>query len=161
MHKATPSAALSDDRLIRRLVKLVAEFDLDRRDLVIFGSGPLLAHGLRSRVRDLDVVARGEAWRRVSQHGFPAVGTINGAPMAQFWGGLIQFSPGWITQDWDTDDLIDRADIIQGLPFAQLTEVLEYKQRLGRPKDLSDIQALLQLLRQPGPSPRAGVVPRS
>ncbi len=59
MHEAARSAALSEDRLIRRLIKLVTELDLDRRDFVIFGSGPLLAHGLRRCIRDLDVVARG------------------------------------------------------------------------------------------------------
>ncbi len=70
---------------------------------------------------------------------------------------MIQFSPGWISGDWDTDDLIDRAEIIQGLPFAQLTDVLAYKQKLNRPKDRPDIKELLDLLRQPrrthGPTP--------
>ena len=54
--------ALSENKLIRRLIKIVAELDLDHRDFVIFGSGPLLAHGLRRRIGDLDVVARGPAW---------------------------------------------------------------------------------------------------
>jgi hypothetical protein len=148
MHQAGHSAALSEDRLIRRLVKLATELDLDRRDFVIFGSGPLLAHGLRRRIRDLDVVARGTTWRRVCQYGIPGVGEINGAPMALFCGGLIQFSQGWISEDWDADDLIDRAEIIQGLPFAQLTDVLAYKQKLRRPKDLPDIEGLLDLLRR-------------
>lgn len=148
MKEAARSAALSEDRLIRRLVKLVTELDLDCRDFAIFGSGPLLAHGLRRRIRDLDVVARGAVWRRVTQQGFPAAGAINGAPMALFWGGLIQFSAGWISEDWDTDDLIDRAETIQGLPFAQLTDVLAYKLMLRRPKDRPDIEALLDLSRQ-------------
>jgi hypothetical protein len=150
MHESARSAALSEDRLIRRLIKLVTELDLDRRDFVIFGSGPLLAHGLRRSIRDLDVVARGTAWRRVSERGFPAAGAITGAPMALFWGGLIEFSSGWISEGWDTDDLIGRAEIIHGLPFAQLTDVLAYKQMLRRPKDGPDIEALLDLLGQPG-----------
>jgi hypothetical protein len=137
----------------------VTELDLDRRDFVIFGSGPLLAHGLRRRISDLDIVARGTVWRRVSQHGSPAAGTINGAPLALFCGGLIQFSAGWISEDWDADDLIDRAEIIHGLPFAQLTDVLAYKQMLRRPKDRTDIEALLDLLRQPGPDSRAHSCP--
>jgi hypothetical protein len=150
MHEAARSAALSEEGLIRSLVKLVTELDLDRRDFVIFGSGPLLAHGLRQRIRDLDVVARGPVWRRVCRYGIPAVGEINGAPLALFCDGLIQFSQGWISEDWDANDLIDRAEIIQGLPFAQLTDVLAYKQKLRRPKDLPDIEALLDLLRRPG-----------
>jgi hypothetical protein len=157
MRETMPAAALSDDRLIRRLIMLVTELDLDRSDFVIFGSGPMLAHGLRPNVRDLDVVARGDTWRRVSERGIPDAGAISGAPMVLFWGGLIQFSPEWISQDWDTDDLITRSELIQiggteliqELPFAQLTDVLAYKQKLGRPKDRPDIDALLDLLRQP------------
>jgi hypothetical protein len=157
MRGTAPAGALWEDRLIRRLVKLVTDLDLDRSDFVIFGSGPLLAHGLRQGVRDLDVVARGNTWRRVSEHGIRDTGAISGSPMALFWGGLIQFSPEWISQDWDTDDLITRseliqvggAELIQELPFAQLTDVLAYKQKLDRPKDRRDIDVLLDLLRQP------------
>lgn len=66
--------------------------------------------------------------------------------MAHFWGGLIEFSQGWISDDWDADDLIDGAEIIQGLPFARLSDVLAYKQALSRPKDLRDITLLSNLL---------------
>jgi hypothetical protein len=62
--------------------------------------------------------------------------------MALFRGGRIQFSRGWISDNWDADDLIDRAEIIQGLPFAPLTDILAYKRMLLRPKDLPDIAAL-------------------
>ncbi|HEY0936700.1 MAG TPA: hypothetical protein VGD91_23575 [Trebonia sp.] len=136
-------AALSENRLIRRLAVLTAQLDLDRRDLVVFGSGPLLAHGLRRGVRDLDVVARGAAWRRAREYGCPGTGSVNGAPMALFWDGLIQFSPGWISDDWDAGDLIGRAERIEGWPFAPLADVLAYKQLLLRPKDHRDIAALL------------------
>jgi len=149
MHKPAPFPALSENRLIRRLAMLVAELDLDVRDLVIFGSGPLLAHGLRCGIHDLDVVARGPAWQRVREHGCPGTGSINGAPMALFWNGLIQFSRGWISADWDADDLIDRAESIQGWPFAGLADVLAYKQVLRRPKDYPDIAALRQAVPRP------------
>lgn len=156
MPKTVIHAALSENRLIRLLIKLCDELGLDRREFVIFGSGPLLAHGLRQSVSDLDIVACGKAWLAVSQHGVPATGSISGAPMVLFWGELIQFSQGWIPskdKDWgirDTVDLIDRAEIFQGLPFAQLTDVLAYKQNLNRPKDRPDIRVLLDLLSQPG-----------
>jgi hypothetical protein len=150
--------ALSEDRLIRRLIKLVTELDLDRSDFVIFGSGPMLAHGLRESVRDLDIVARGDAWRRVAESGIPGAGAISGSPMAVFWGGRIQFFPEWISQDWDTDDLIHRAEpitvegagLVEVLLFAQLTDVLAYKQKLDRPKDRPDVDILHDLMFQPG-----------
>src|SRR5579863_7506742 len=149
MHEPAPLPVLSENRLIRRLAMLVSELDLDVRDFVIFGSGPLLAHGLRSGTRDLDVVARGQSWQRLREHGCPGTGSVNGAPMALFWNGLIQFSQGWISADWDTDDLIDRAQTIQGWPFAPLADVLAYKEILLRPKDYPDIAALRQAAPQP------------
>jgi hypothetical protein len=130
---------------------LVTELDLDRRDFVIFGSGPLLAHGLRYGIRDLDIVARGSVWQRVRECGRPATGSISGAPMALFWNGLIQFSQVWISDDWNADELIGRAERIQGWPFAPLTDVLAYKQMLLRPKDHPDIAALHQAMVQPAP----------
>jgi hypothetical protein len=149
MHDDRRSYPLAENRLIRRLIDLTRELDLDRRDFVIFGSGPLLAHGLRRHIGDVDVVARGKAWEKVSQHGVPAVGTLNGAPMVMFDGGAIQFSSGWISDDWNSDDLIDRAEFIQGLPFAPLDDVLAYKSILRRPKDRQDIQAMLKLRAAP------------
>ena len=143
MNEVSCAVPLLENELIRRLVKIANELDLDRQEFVIFGSGPLLAHGMRRRIRDLDVVARGESWRRVSRFGAPAIGALNGAPTALFWGGRIQFSGGWISDDWKADILIDRADIIDGLRFARLADVLRYKQTLNRPKDRSDIDALL------------------
>jgi len=134
--------ALTDHRLIRRLAVLVTVLGLDRRDFVIFGSGPLLAHGLRADISDLDVVARGRTWELVSQYGFPARGNVNGARMASFWGGLIQFSSGWISADWETDDIIENAEFVEGMPFARLTDVLRYKRTLGRPKDRHDVALL-------------------
>ncbi|WP_433521675.1 hypothetical protein ACQPZ2_30845 [Nocardia pseudovaccinii] len=159
MHETVRSVDLNEDRLIRRLTKLVTTLDLDRRDFVIFGSGPLLAHGLRRYVHDLDVVARGPVWDRVSRHGIPDTGTINGAPMVLFWGGLIQFSSGWISEDWDTDVLIDRSETIQGMPFARLTDVLAYKQILRRPKDRPDMEALVRRLRHSNSTDGASKMP--
>ena len=159
MHEPAPYPALSGNRLIRRLAMLVSELDLDVRDFVIFGSGPLLAHGLRYGIHDLDVIARGPAWQRVREHGCPGTGSVNGAPMALFWDGLIQFSRGWITADWDADALIDRAQRIDGWPFATLADVLAYKEILLRPKDYPDIAALRQAA--PRPARRAAAAAKA
>ncbi len=151
-----PEPAASPARehpLLRRLAAL----GLETADFVIFGSAPLLAHGLRPAIRDLDIVARGTAWERARQCGLPATGTITGAEAAQFWDGRITFFRHWITPHWNTDDLISRAEVIDGLRFAPLTDVLAYKLMLQRPKDIADIQAITQSC-LPGPAPDAPVV---
>lgn len=127
--------------MIGRLIAL----ELEPADFVIFGGAPLLVHGLRRNIRDVDVVARGSAWERAVKLGVPATGVLSGAPMVHFWGGLIEVSAEWISPEWDVNELIERADIIGGLRFARLSDVLAYKRSLGRPKDRHDI-VLLELM---------------
>ena len=140
---------LTRHHLIRRLLLL----DLDPDDFVIFGSGPLLAHGLRYHIGDLDVVARGAAWRRVEQIGVPTVGPLNGALMYHFYGGLIEVSREWVSRDWSADELIDGADVICGLRFARLEHVLTYKEALRRSKDVADLKVLRRYLDARGRGP--------
>jgi hypothetical protein len=143
VYQASNAVDVSQHPLVYRLIQICSELELNCDDLVVFGSGPLLAHGLRQSIRDLDVVARGATWRRLAQFGEPAVGTISGSPMVHFWGGRIQFSQRWISVNWDTDQLIDRAEVLHGLRFATLHDVLAYKWELRRPKDIADIHALV------------------
>lgn len=143
MAAAVDITLIRDNLLIRELLAM----HLDSDDFVIFGSAPLLAHGLRARVRDLDVVARGKVMRWAREAGAPGVGTYSGDPVWQL--GRIQFSEGWITSRWDTDELIDNAEVIEGLRFARLGDVLRYKKELHRPKDLIDILAIEGYLAEP------------
>lgn len=138
MQAATPASRLRSNRLVQKLRGM----DVNPNDFVIFGSAPLLAHGLRTTVSDLDVVARADVLRRVSSTGTPARGTYSGDRVWQFNGGTLQFSERWITSRWDTDALIDNAEIIDGLRFVPLADVLRYKEELQRPKDEADIAAL-------------------
>lgn len=127
-------------RLLRNeFIRELLTWDLDPRQFVLFGSAPLLAHGLRAAIRDLDVVARGDvlAWAR--WNGAPGVGAYSGDPVWHCGQGRIQFSAGWITSEWSADDLLDNAEVVGGLRVARLEDVLRYKTELWRPKDLADI----------------------
>lgn len=128
------------------LIRWLHRSGLDPDHFVVFGSAPLLAHGLRSEVRDLDVLARGEVWRKVSEAGELAKGTITGDEVRQFCDGRIHFTERWISPEWDTDKLIDEADIFDGLRFARLSEVRRYKDDLARAKDSTDRRRLRELL---------------
>jgi hypothetical protein len=133
---------IRDHPVIRQLLSLRLEPD----DLVVFGSAPLLAHGLRKRIGDLDVVARGAAWQRACQLGDHLTRLDDGTEMIRFYDGLIEISTAWITPRWSADDLIDSADIIDGIRFARLGQVLAYKRYLHRPKDMDDIAMIEALI---------------
>ncbi|MBB6172963.1 hypothetical protein HNR23_003023 [Nocardiopsis mwathae] len=120
------------------------ELDLPRQDFIIAGSGPLLAHGIRDNITDLDIVARGPAWELVQ-----TMAPIQPAPWEDvarvlLFDGRLEILNGWFPSMWAVDEFIDDREIRHGLPFAPLDRVLRWKSRLGRAKDLADIDATLR-----------------
>jgi hypothetical protein len=121
------------------------ELKLSRDDFVIFGSGPLLAHGIRREIGDLDIVARGRSWEWAREFGEPISDDQSRLPRVYFWIGNveIEIGPRWYSpQLWDTDELIDNADVKSGFRFARIDDVRQYKTILGRQKDMKDIDAI-------------------
>ena len=96
----------------------------------VFGSGPLLAHGLIEFVNDVDVPACGTAWEAAP--GAASSGEMEDA-VVRLGGGEVEIFGGWLGMD--ADEIIDGAETVWGLPFARLEDVLAFKRLLGRPKD--------------------------
>jgi hypothetical protein len=118
--------------------------NLPTADYAIFGSGPLAVRALIEDVHDLDVVARGTAWEQAK--GLAEVRIApEGDPVVWLEGGAIEVFGGWL--GWDIDMLIDNAEIIDGLPFARLEDVLAFKLSLRRPKDIAHARLIEGYLR--------------
>jgi hypothetical protein len=128
-----------------RLLGELQGLDLPEGDYAIFGSGPLVAHGLLREVHDLDVVARAAAWDRSKGLG-PVRTAPEGDPVVWLEGGAIEVFAGWL--GWDIDALIDDAEIIDGLPFARLEDVLAFKRSYGHPKDIAHVRLIEDYLRE-------------
>ncbi len=117
---------------------------LPEGDYAVFGSGPLAARGLIREIGDLDVVARGAAWERARALGLSDLAP-GGDPVVRLGGGDIEVFGGWL--GWDVDALVDRAEVVGGLPFARLEDVLAFKLSHGRPKDLAHARLIEEHLR--------------
>ena len=128
--------------LIARLLAL----HLPAKDYAVFGSGPLLAHGLVTTVHDLDVVARGRAWQRASRLGKPVPAPSGTGLMVETADGHLQVFTAWTSGQWDVGRLIDEADVIDGIRFVTLPVVLAWKRQSSRPKDLEHIRLIEQHL---------------
>jgi hypothetical protein len=120
----------------------VHSLKLPVNDYVLFGSLPLLAHGLIDRVNDIDILAKGKAWQHAQ-----ILSPAELAPMGEWRVTLetIEIYNAWLGMNIDA--IIARAKVIEGLPYADLRDVLEFKQKLNRPKDVEHIkriQAYLQ-----------------
>ena len=116
----------------RSLREKVAALRLPAGDYAVFGSGPILAHGLIKSVNDVDVLARGVAWEAARSLGAVVDGEM-GDRVVRIGGGEVEIFGGWLGMD--TDGIIDGAETVWGLPFARLEDVLAFKRLLGRPKD--------------------------
>jgi hypothetical protein len=112
-------------------------------EFVIVGSAPLYVRGLRSKISDIDILARGDTWRQAVKRADEVVhGPHSRMPVARIWGGLIEVFADWLPGLHDSEELLTNPELIDGLPFARLERVLVYKRHLARPKDAADIKAL-------------------
>ena len=122
----------------------IRALDLPGDDYAIFGSGLLAVRGLMELKNDVDIVARGEAWAKAESLGAVAVAD-HSDPVVWLCGGRIEIFAGWMGTD--INGIIDRAELIEGLPFASLEDVLAFKRELRRPKDLEHIRLIEEHLR--------------
>ncbi len=128
------------------LIKKLLSLNLPTGDYVIFGSGPLYACGITKNLRDLDVIARGEAWKKALKLGKPQKLPL-GNKAIRLFNGKIEIINAWAPGKWDIDELIDTAEIIEGIRFVNLKAVLKWKKRMARPKDLKHIKMIEEYLR--------------
>lgn len=123
---------------IRELLTLRLPTD----DYVVAGSGPLLAHGLRWDISDLDIVARADAWKIALNMADATVSPSGHGSMIVLFGGDIEIFDRWLPGTEDADELIDSAELVEGIPFCSLSRALEWKTRADREKDRRDIRLI-------------------
>lgn len=123
----------------------LAKIDLPSGDWAIFGSAPMMAHGLKDKCHDLDIIARNSAWEKAL-----TLGDVEQADMGdhvvRLFNNTIEIFDGWKPGEWNTSDLIDNAEIIDGFPYVKLVSVLEWKKRMGRTKDIKEIPIIEKYL---------------
>ncbi|MDN0193703.1 hypothetical protein [Streptomyces sp. S.PNR 29] len=124
---------------IRELISL----GLPSADYVVAGSGPLLAHGLRQDIGDLDIVARNAAWKIALSMGEATVPPSGHGSMVVLFGGHLEIFDRWLPGTRDADTLINSAELVDGIPFCPLSDVLEWKRKSSRLKDRQDAELIM------------------
>ena len=113
--------------------------ELPQGDYAVFGSGPLLIRGIIDNAADLDVIARGAAWEQAAAAGRLTYLPDHNVTVASFFGGAITIGTRWAIGDFSVDELIDTAELIDGIPFVRLEHVRSYKRLAGRRKDIDHL----------------------
>ena len=122
-------------------------------EYAVFGSGPLIVRGVIEATNDLDVVSRGAAWERACELGELVTLVEYDVDVVSFLDGAITIGRSWAYGDVDIDEVIDTAEVIDGLPFVRLEHVAAYKKIAGRPKDLEHLGLMESALRGDVPNP--------
>lgn len=119
----------------------IERLDLPQGEYAVFGSGPLAARGLRE-AHDADIIVKSGLWQRLTQ----AYNDNLDAGRPPIILGNIEIWPHWFEMTDKIDEMIESAEIIQGLPFVRLDYVLDWKQAMGRDKDKRDVELINEFL---------------
>ena len=139
----------------KSLFEQLKSLNLPAGDFAIFGSGPLIVRDIVPASNDLDIICRGQVWEDLQSMGELQYLAEYGLSIVKMLNGRLTFGNRWGIGDFDTDELIDRAELIDGLPFVRLEHVESYKKISKRRKDLQHLQALKSYRRAISQMPQA------
>jgi hypothetical protein len=128
---------------LKSLFDRVKSLKLPEGDFAIFGSGPLIVREIVPASNDLDIICRGRAWDYIKGVGETEYLAEYMLSIVSMFDGSLTFGTTWGIGAFDTDELIDSAELIDGLPFVRLEYVAKYKKISKRPKDLQHLEALI------------------
>lgn len=146
-----------------KLIELLRQHlphDFDPEDFLIAGSARLWAGGITHQLSDLDLLVRpgSSTWDRamelafehalVFEHAPLRTSDYNGDKIACLYSGVVEVCQSWPLPDSDTTMLLDAADVIDGLKYLPIPEVIAYKRYLNRAKDRADLADVEQYLRK-------------
>ena len=128
-------------RGVHRYLEDLIELDLPEGDWALFGSGPLLLRGWIDDVGDLDVISRGPAWEKASSVGVPEKLKEDGNTIVRIGEG-VTVGHTWPFGPETIDNMIDTAEMVQGLPCVRLEYVEAYMRLFDRPKDRERLEII-------------------
>jgi len=125
------------------LFQKVKELKLPMGKYALFGSAPLGIRGLKD-CRDADVIVTEDLWNEYKEKGWEEETSAGGSCCLRM--GEIELWKDWGPGRWDIKKLIEEAEIIDGLPFVRLEDVIAWKKEYTREKDLKDIKMIEKFL---------------
>jgi hypothetical protein len=122
-----------------RYLEELKDLDLPQDQYAVFGSGPMAIRGMRPN-EDIDIIVSNELWKRIEgdhrkdDRGMVALSehieTSNSVP-------YVDDAEAWIAD----------ADVIDGIRYVRLVRMLEWKKKMGREKDMRDIELILDYMK--------------
>ena len=127
--------------MIRYIEELEA-LKLPIGEYAIFGSGPLAVRRIRES-QDIDIIVKKILWNELTNKHQNA---LRENPIRIQIGNVAIYN-SWLDLTDKMNEMIDRAEIIEGLPFVRLEYVIKWKESMGREKDRNDIELIIDYLK--------------
>lgn len=118
---------------LKSIQELLLPFNWPLGSYIIAGSGPMVMCNMREAV-DIDILVNASLWNSLVKQ-YEATGTTKN----RIYIGRIEIWKDWMNLTDKIDEMIENCEMIEGFPFMKLSYVIDWKQHLGRPKDLTDI----------------------
>lgn len=126
------------------VLAIIKNLGLPLEGVAVFGSGPICVRGWRE-FNDIDLVTRPEVFEMAKKiSGALVTEALRGGEEIKISkGGMqIEIYNHWGPGEWDVEELINTADVFDGVKFVSLENVMKWKRLLGRDKDQSDIELI-------------------
>ena len=131
------------DSFLKQLEEL-DKLDFLTDDYAITSSGPLAVRGIRE-AKDIDIVVTDSLWRKLKKK--YSVEEKEVCDIIKI--GEIDILGNFKFNDpkYTSENQVQNADIFLGKRFVNLETVVYFKKKLGRDKDLKDIELITQYLK--------------
>lgn len=129
------------------LFKRVKELNLPIGKYALFGSAPLGIRNLKD-CHDVDIIVTEELWNEYkNKYGWELKEMPNKFKDVYLYNSDIELWKKWRAGNWNIENLIRDAEIIDGLSFVKLEEMIKWKKMNGREKDLKDVEVAENYIR--------------
>lgn len=123
-----------------KYLNLIDKYRIPKNKALIFGSSVLAVHGLRPN-KDLDIAVPKDIFNSLTTHLIKGIASSGEKYLKDKNGNIeIYYSVG--VPNFNINDLFKRADIINGYVFMSIPDIIDWKKKMGRPKDLEDIKLM-------------------
>jgi hypothetical protein len=114
--------------------------NLPKKEYVVFGSGPMAIRGIKEN-EDIDILVSANIWNSLYDKCKKGK-SISGDECLKI--GHIEIFKTWPYVD--VKRVIADSEMINGIPFAKLEYVIQWKMAMGRKKDLEHVQMIKKWL---------------
>lgn len=129
----------------------VKKLNFPTRDFIVVGSGILAAKGIRPAY-DLDIVVTEELFEKCKSEGWEIMPWTRTGKIGKEWlkKGIsdLMLEISFEDKGLSARDLIKDGEIIKGINFLSLAQLIAFKKEYGRQKDFDDIRLVETYLTQ-------------